>query len=152
MIGVLAFLFLIIDLVSKMVVIKYMNLNQSISVVGDFLNLTYVRNTGAAWSILDDNSYVVLGISIIIIIGIILFISKNKVTKMYEKLAYALILGGAIGNFVNRVIFGYVIDFIDIRIFRYDYPIFNLADIFIVLGVIVLVIVSWRENDGNYCK
>ena len=66
-----------------------------------------------------------------------------------EKVAFSLIVGGAIGNFVDRVFYGYVIDFIDIKIFKYDYPIFNLADSFIVIGVILLVIYTWRCENGN---
>ena len=60
-----------------------------------------------------------------------------------------MVLGGAIGNFIDRVIYGYVIDFFDFYIFGYDYPIFNLADSFILIGVILLVIYTWRCSDGN---
>ena len=64
----------------------------------------------------------------------------NKILKI----GYGLILGGAIGNFIDRIVYGYVIDFIDIDIFGWNYPIFNLADMFIVVGVILVMIDAWR--------
>ena len=81
--------------------------------------------------------------------GIILYVYKNKPNSKMEKVAYSLILGGAIGNFINRCVCGYVTDFIDLRIFGYNYPIFNLADTFIVIGVILLLIYTWRCNNGD---
>ena len=81
--------------------------------------------------------------------AIILYIYKNKPKSLIEKIGYSMILGGAIGNFLDRVIYGYVIDFLDFNIFGYEYPIFNLADSFILIGVILLVIYTWRCKDGN---
>lgn len=145
-------LVLILDIVSKIVVVNYLKLGESINVINKFLYLTYVRNTGAAWSILANNTYLISFISLVIIAGIIWYIVNNRSDVKIEKTAYALVLGGAIGNFVNRIIYGYVIDFIDIKIFNYNYPIFNLADIFIVAGVILLVIYNWRNENGNKSK
>lgn len=144
MIIILTFIILIIDTISKIIVSHHLYINQSISIINDFLSITYVKNTGAAWSIFDDKSIIVTVFSAIIIFTIIMYINKNKPTFLSEKIAYSFILGGAMGNFVNRVFYGYVIDFIDIKIFNYNYPIFNLADIFIVVGVILLVIFTWR--------
>ena len=152
MIIIITFLVFLFDILSKIVVINYLQLEESVKVINNFLYLTYVRNTGAAWSILSNNSYIVLGISLLIIVGIIWYIWKNKIDNKFEKVAYSLILGGAIGNFINRLFYGYVIDFIDIKIFGYDYPIFNLADVFIVIGVILLIIYSWRNGNGNSSK
>lgn len=145
-------LVLILDIVSKIVVVNYLKLGESVSIINNFLYLTYVRNTGAAWSILANNTYLISFISLVIIAGIIWYIVNNRSDVKIEKIAYALVLGGAIGNFVNRIIYGYVIDFIDIKIFNYNYPIFNLADIFIVAGVILLVIYNWRNGNGNKGK
>ena len=152
MIIIITFLVFLFDILSKIVVINYLQLEESVKVINNFLYLTYVRNTGAAWSILSNNSYVVLGISLLIIVGIIWYIWKNKIDNRFEEVAYSLVLGGAIGNFINRLFYGYVIDFIDIKIFGYDYPIFNLADVFIVIGVILLIIYSWRNVNGNSSK
>ena len=152
MIIIITFLVFLFDILSKIVVINYLQLEESIKIIDKFLYLTYVRNEGAAWSILSNNAFLVLGISIIIIMGIIWYIKKNKIDNKWEKVAYSLILGGAIGNLFDRIIYGYVIDFIDIKIFGYNYPIFNLADVFIVIGVILLIIYSWRNNNGINSK
>lgn len=137
-------IFLIIDICTKLIINKYLVVNESILVIKHFLNITHVRNTGAAWSLFSNQTILLLIVSTIVIIGIILYIKKNKPTNIIEKIAYSMILGGAIGNFTDRIFYGYVTDFIDITLFGYNYPIFNLADTFIVIGVIILIIISWR--------
>lgn len=139
---------ILLDMVSKYIVSRLLIVNESVMIIKNFFNITYVRNTGAAFSIFSGNTFFVMVISFMIIIGIILYISKNKPSNKIEKISYSLILGGAIGNFIDRVIYGYVRDFIEIDIFGWDYPIFNLADVFVVVGVILLVIATWRgRND-----
>ena len=146
-------IFIAIDICSKLVVNKYLSINESIKIINNFINITHVRNTGVAWSLFNNQTILVLIVSIIVIIGIILYIKNNKPTNNVEKLSYSLILGGAIGNLIERLIYGYVTDFIDIKIFNYNYPIFNLADTFIVIGVIFLIIITWRcEHDRNKSK
>lgn len=147
--GILTIIFLIIDIVSKLIVSNLMNVHDSILVIENFFYITYVRNTGAAWSIFADKTWLITIVSLIIICLIIWYIYKNKPKSKLDKLAYSMILGGALGNFIDRIVYGYVIDFLDFYIFGYDYPIFNLADSFIFVGVILLVIYTWRCKDGN---
>ncbi len=149
MIIILTIIVFIIDIMSKLIVTKYIDFGGSIEVINKFLYLTNVRNTGAAWSMFDNSRYFVLFVSTIIIGLLIGYIIKNRPCNKLEKIAYSFILGGAIGNFANRLIYGYVIDFIDVKIFNYDYPIFNLADTFIVIGVILFIMYTWRCNGGN---
>lgn len=149
MIIILTILFFVIDLVSKLVISNLMNVNDTILVIKDFFYITYVRNTGAAWSIFAGKTWLLVIVSFIIIVFIIYYILKNKPKSKLEKIGYAMILGGAIGNFFDRIVYGYVIDFFDFYIFGYSYPIFNLADSFIFVGVILLIIYTWRCKDGN---
>lgn len=149
---ILTLLFIVLDIVSKLIIGKYMSLEETIVVIKDFLNITYVHNTGVAWSMFSHNSILVIIVSLIVIVGILLYIKNNNPGSLCEKIAYSLVLGGALGNFINRIGWGYVIDFIDVKIFNYDYPIFNLADIFIVVGVFMLVIYTWRNENGNRNK
>ncbi len=144
MIIIVVIISLLLDIGSKFLVSRIFILNESKTIIDNFLNITYVRNTGAAWSILDNNTWIVTVISLLIIIGIIYYVYRNRVSKKILKIGYGLILGGAIGNFIDRIVYGYVIDFIDIDIFGWNYPIFNLADMFIVVGVILVMIDAWR--------
>lgn len=144
MIIIVVIISLLLDIGSKFLVSRIFILNESKTIIDNFLNITYVRNTGAAWSILDDNTWIVTVISLLIIIGIIYYVYRNRASKKILNIGYGLILGGAIGNFIDRIVYGYVIDFIDIDIFGWNYPIFNLADMFIVVGVILVMIDAWR--------
>lgn len=149
MIIIFTIVFFIVDIVSKLVVSNLMDVYDSVIIIKDFFYITYVRNTGAAWSIFSGETLGIVIVSLMIILGIIYYIWRNNPESKLEKLGYGLILGGAIGNLFDRIIYGYVIDFFDFYIFGYDYPIFNLADSFIFVGVIILIIYTWRCSDGN---
>ena len=150
---ILTILVLLLDFFSKYIVSKLMIVNDSISIVNNFFNITYVKNTGAAFSIFSNNTILVIVISIFIIGLLIFYIYKNRSYNKLENVSYALILGGAIGNLIDRLVYGYVIDFLDFKILSYDAPIFNLADTFIVIGVILFLVNTLRSRyDGNSSK
>ena len=142
-------IFFLIDISSKYIISKIVTLGNSIDIIKNFLRISYVKNTGAAFSILDGNTLFVTIIGIVIIIMIIWYLYKNKVNKMIDKIGYSLILGGSIGNLFDRVCYGYVRDFIGINIFGYHFPIFNIADMSIVIGVILLVIATVKGDVKN---
>ena len=146
---ILTMVFLVIDVVSKILVSNLMDVYDSVIIVRDVFYITYVRNTGAAWSMFAGKTWLLIGVSLIIIGLICFYIYKNKPKSKKEMVGYSLVLGGAIGNFLDRIIYGYVIDFFDFYIFGYDYPIFNMADVFIVIGVMILILCVWRDKDGN---
>lgn len=149
MVIIFMLLFLVIDIVSKLIISNMFDVYDSVVVIKDFFNITYVQNTGAAWSMFSDKTWLILIVSLIIIGLIVWYIYKNKPKSKVEVIGYSLVLGGALGNFIDRIIYGYVIDFFDFYIFGYDYPIFNLADSFIFVGVILIIICTWRCNNGN---
>ena len=140
MIIILPIVVFIIDLVSKLIVSSNLKLHESISIIDKFFNITYAHNYGGAWSIFNDNTLLITIISLIVIVLLIIYIIKNKINKKIELIGYSLVIGGGIGNLFDRIIYGYVIDFLDFNIFGYDYPIFNLADTFIVIGIFLLII------------
>jgi len=141
---VLTIICLIIDFVSKLIVSNLMNVHDSIPVIKDFFYISYFRNTGGAWSILNNHTWLLTLISLIIIIFLVYYVYKNKPKNRLEKIGYSMIIAGSIGNLMDRIIYGYVIDFFDFNIFGYNYPIFNFADVFIVVGVFFLIIYNWR--------
>lgn len=136
---------LILDMVSKYVVSSLMVENQSFSIINNFFRITYVKNTGAAFSFLDGNVLVLILVTIFFL-GCMFYYTFFKVKNFWEGVSYGLVLGGAIGNFIDRSILGYVRDFIDIDIFGYDYPIFNIADCFIVIGILMYLFISFYKE------
>ena len=139
-----------IDMLVKLIVKNNLLLGHRNVIVKGFLYLTYVKNTGAAFSILENNTLFIIIVTFLIVIGLIYYIMKHSLDK-YEIVGYGIILGGALGNLIDRILYGYVIDYIDVIIFGYDYPVFNIADIGIVIGVIVLFIGMFRgdKNETN---
>lgn len=130
-------IFLLIDQISKGLINIYMNVNESIKIF-DFLLLTYVHNTGAAFSMLSGARWLFIILGIIALNIIYIYFIKNKDLNNFEIVAYALLLSGIIGNLIDRILYGYVIDFIDVTVF--DFAIFNFADSFIVISVILLLL------------
>jgi signal peptidase II len=126
---------ILFDQLTKWLVVKYMELGESIPLITDFLYLTSHRNRGAAWGILQGQMWFFYIITIIVIIGIIVFIQRLKDNEKIVGWSLGLMLGGAIGNFIDRVIHKEVVDFINTYIFTYDFPIFNVADSALVIGV-----------------
>ncbi len=142
---IIAFFFFIIDLISKQVITHVINFGESIQVIKNFFYITYVKNNGAAWSILEDHRILLLIVTVIALFIINKYMNHEKLSNI-ESISYGIIMGGIIGNLFDRLCFGYVIDFLDFKIFGYNYPVFNLADTFIVIGVILMAIISFRKE------
>lgn len=142
---IIAFFFFIIDLISKQVVTHFLSYNESQEVIPNFFYLTYTKNNGAAWSILKDERLLLLIVTVIVLFLINKYMNKEKLSKI-ENLIYGMIIGGIIGNMFDRIVYASVIDFLDFKIFGYNYPIFNLADTFIVIGIILLMILSFKKE------
>ena len=140
-VGILSLLVIFIDQLVKIIISSNMKLYESINIFNN-INITYVQNKGAAFSILNGNVLLLIIISFIILYYLYLYILKEK---KYENISI-LLIGGIISNLSDRIFRGYVIDFIDIKIFNYNFPIFNIADICIVLGTIFLIIKILKEK------
>ncbi|SUB59888.1 Lipoprotein signal peptidase [Phocoenobacter uteri] len=138
-----------VDLFTKYLVVKSFALYESISILPIF-NLTYVRNMGAAFSFLADHSgwqkYFFISLAVIISTVLIVLLSKNRYSQKLSNSAYALIIGGALANGVDRLYNGYVIDFLDFYWDIYHYPVFNIADIGIVVGAGLLILESFLDG------
>lgn len=142
----IAVLVLIIDQVSKSLIEIFFKLNESVMVIKDFFYITVVHNTGGAWSIFSDHSYLFIIASIVAIVLLIKFMFGFK-NNLRNSIAFASLFGGIFSNLADRLFLGYVRDFLDFKIFGYDYPIFNVADIAIVVGVILLIIAVIKGED-----
>lgn len=149
MIIILSIIFIIIDQVSKIIVVNNLTNNKSIEVIKSLFYLTYTNNKGAAFSILTGRRILLILVALIVIGVLIYYVRKNKIEGKVNKIALSLVIGGSIGNLIDRILRGAVIDFIDIKIFGYNFPIFNLADTFIVIGVFLLIIEMFRKEHKN---
>lgn len=141
--------FTLIDFVIKQIIINNLALDDIFELTS-FLYITYVKNIGAAFSMLKGNVFFLIIISFIALNILFHFYNKeNKISKI-KYVSYCLLIGGIIGNLIDRIFYNSVIDYIGVIIFKYHFPIFNFADICIVIGCILLFILSLKEdkNDG----
>lgn len=134
----LALVSVFIDQLVKILVRTHMHLYESIPVIKNFFSITYVRNTGGAFSILQNKTYLLLIIAFLVLFFLIGYIEKQKKFTKMEAVSLGMLLGGIVGNFIDRLIYGQVIDYFDFTIFGYAYPVFNLADCFIVIGILFM--------------
>lgn len=143
-------IFFILDLISKVIVNNFVSLTESIAVINNFFYLTNVHNLGAAWSLFSGQRILLIVIGIAALFFIFRWINdfKNNNKNIW---AFSLLISGLLGNLFDRIIYGYVRDFLDFRFGSYNYPVFNLADTFIFCGVIVLIlaIIKGEENGSK---
>lgn len=143
-----SFVVLLMDIISKVLVVNLMYEGESIIFIKNFLSLTYVKNNGIAFSLFEGRISLIVIFTFLIIFWLVKEL-WGKDIPFVNSIFYGMILGGAIGNLVDRLFYGYVIDFIDIDFFGYDYPIFNVADCFIVIGVILSLVISLKEESSG---
>lgn len=138
----------LLDQIIKSIIRYWMLLNTSIKVIPGFFNITYVLNDGAAWSILSGYTWVLIVIAVIALNLIYFFFIRDKDLKRLDIVTYGLLIGGILGNLIDRIMYGKVIDYLDFNLFGYDFPIFNVADICICFSVFLLII-SVLRGDNN---
>ena len=143
--SLIAALVIIVDRLAKYLVFSNLSQDQSIEVIPKLFNLSLVLNTGAAFGIFRNFTtfFTISSFFVIVLIGVYAWYCKLK--DLFLLAALGLILGGAISNLIDRLIFGYVIDFLDFRI----WPVFNIADSCITVGSVILV---WRLIFGGKCS
>lgn len=136
----LAIFLIFADQLTKYIIVKTMQVGDSISVVGDILEITSHRNHGAAWGMLQNQMWLFFIVTLVVLTMIVYFYFKEAAYKVMMQLGLTLVFAGAIGNFIDRLFRGSVVDFIDTKIINYDFPIFNVADACLTIGVFVLII------------
>ena len=146
----------LLDYVTKKLIETHLELYERIEVLGNFFILTSIRNRGAAFGILQEQRLFFLIITLIVVAGIVWYFWKSYRTGSRLLLvALAMILGGAIGNFLDRALYGEVVDFLQFNFGNWTFPIFNLADSGICIGVALVILDSLlsmkqeKKRDGN---
>jgi signal peptidase II len=136
----IALVIIILDQISKWIVVSQMAIGERITLIERVLYFTSHRNQGAAFGILQGQMWFFYIITVIVIIGIVYYMQKEAKNSLIFGVSLGLILGGAIGNFIDRLFRGEVVDFVDTYIFTYNFPIFNVADAALCIGVGLLFI------------
>lgn len=134
-----------LDLLLKYLVSTYLT---TVNIINNFFSLTYVLNDGAAFSLFASRTYLLILIALICLFFII-YELKNNLNDRVLSIGYSLVLAGLLGNFLDRLIDGYIIDYLSFKILGYNYPIFNFADILIVVGIIVVIIKEILKERGK---
>lgn len=145
-------LLVIVDQATKLYIDRNFYLHQSVTVIENFFNITYVRNKGAAFGILADSAIRIpffIVITFVALIGILWYLSKLTSTQRLLNLSLVLIFSGAFGNLIDRVRSGEVIDFLDVHWYRYHWPAFNVADSAICIGVGLLLLDMWLSERAK---
>lgn len=143
---IIALFIILLDQLTKWLIVKNMELGESIQIIENFLYITSHRNRGAAWGILQGQMWFFYIITSVVVIALIYYIQKEAKGKWLLGTSLGFMLGGAIGNFIDRIFRGEVVDFINTYIFGYDFPIFNIADSALVIGVGILMLQMLREE------
>lgn len=142
---ILVLFFVSIDQVVKYLVVSKMTLFQKINVIGEFFSISYVTNTGAAFGLMKGCNNFFIGLSFIFILLVLFYLFLKKEINTISLLALSLITAGAVGNLIDRIFRGYVVDFFDVKYFS----VFNIADIMINLGVIMMILILFLNQNKS---
>ena len=137
----------ILDQASKISIRNSFHLYEKKEIISNFFYMTYVENTGAAWSLLRGGRWFFVSVTAVMII--VLFIALFKVKHKLFRTSAAIIIGGGLGNLIDRILYGHVTDFIDTYFWGYDFPVFNLSDSFVVIGTILLGIYILKSEGAK---
>jgi len=145
-------LVIVLDQASKWIMVSWLSLYETVAVT-PFFNLTMAHNTGAAFSFLAGaggwQRWFFIGLTSVISIVLFIWLKKLSTQAKLEAISISLILGGAIGNVIDRIYFGYVIDFLDVYVGSYHWPAFNIADSAICVGAALLIIDSFISKPES---
>ena len=143
---IISLVVIIVDQLTKFLVVSNMNIANEIEIIHNFFSIFYVTNTGAAFSSFRDQTTLLIIVSIFCIAIINAIIQRERFNNKLSVISLGLLLGGMIGNLIDRVIYKNVIDFLSFNIFGYKFPVFNIADICITLGVFIYIGINLIEE------
>lgn len=142
--GALTLLVVLLDYITKRIVSGNMVLYQSIPVIKGVFNITYVKNTGASFGMMAGARWFFVAVTVFLIAAVIYYAVKNKITDKLFLVSASFVVGGGIGNLIDRIATGAVVDFFDFCLI--NFAIFNVADCFVVVGVILMAIYYIKEE------
>ena len=144
---IISLILLTLDQLVKLLVKSNFKLHEELELIPNFFSLHYLQNDGAAFSILQNKTYLLVIVAIICLSIMVYYIQKEKEFTRLSSISLGLILGGIIGNLLDRIIYKKVIDYLSFTFFTYSFPVFNIADIGITIGALLLIISSFKEEQ-----
>ena len=146
---VLIALCVLLDQVVKYLVRANIPLGGSVSFLPGIMDLTYYQNTGMAFSLFSEHTWVLTILSAAVAVALTTLLLSRFITHPFGRISLSLVIAGALGNLIDRVAFHYVRDFLDFIIFGYDFPIFNVADMALCVGVGLLILITLIRPEGE---
>lgn len=145
----IALLIAIADQVAKWLVVRFIAPEEPVPVIHSCFRLVHWTNRGAAWGILQDYNLVLIVVSILTILALYFYRHSFPIHQPVGSVALGLITGGIVGNLIDRVLHGHVVDFLDFYVGQNHWPAFNIADSAICIGLALYLIVSWRSSPKS---
>lgn len=149
LLGLVSLVALVLDQATKLYIDSRFALYESVTVLENFFHITYVRNKGAAFGILSDSAYRIpffIAVATLAALGILWYLKSLSDNQRLLHFALSLVFSGAVGNLIDRIRFGEVIDFLDVHWYQYHWPAFNVADSAICVGVALLLLDMWMDE------
>lgn len=140
----ISFIIVIIDRILKILVQNFLG-NKVIYIIKNFFYLVFTKNIGAAFSIMEGKQFLLILVALLALVYLTYYVKKNNI----KNIGFSFLYGGILGNLIDRIIYGYVIDYIGIEIFNYKFAIFNLADAFIVVGAFIILLGSEKSENSS---
>lgn len=139
---VFSFVIVLLDQITKFLALKYLAPHKTIPIIPDIFHLSLVENPGIAFGLFGNQAPWLTMIVVLCLGGLLILSYQMRAASLLQRLSLAFIMGGAAGNLIDRLVFGHVVDFLDFRI----WPVFNIADSFITVGVFTFLLISFRKS------
>lgn len=138
---------LALDMITKYFAVEKLMEIRSVPIIEDVFHLTYIENSGVAFGLLAGKRIFFITLSFVILVVLAIYFYKAKTKNIWLKLGTTFIFSGSIGNLIERIFKGYVVDFLDLRVF--NFPVFNVADIAVCIGSVCLLVYFLFLDDGD---
>lgn len=146
---ILAVFLLGLDQLTKLLVVTKMDEGDSIPVLGKYLAITSHRNSGAAWGMLQGQMIFFYIVTVIVLAILVYVYFKEAKNNLLLQIAIVMLIAGSLGNFIDRILFQEVVDFVDVLLIFYDFPIFNVADSALSVGVVLMLVEFFLMGKGE---
>lgn len=146
----IACVLLMVDQLVKLLVRSKISLMDEITVIPNFFSLHYIENTGAAFSLFSGATIILIVLSVLVLAFLHFYVLSDEVMTKWKKFGLGIVIGGIIGNLIDRILYGAVVDYLAFSFWGYSFPVFNIADIGITVGFLILVIDVFRSDDNEF--